>query len=45
MGKALWDSGIGQWVERYEIVDRALGDRALGDSRTAEWVEHYGIVG
>jgi len=36
VGRAIWDSGITQWVEHYKIE----GDRGI-----AQWVEHYGIVG
>jgi len=34
VGRALWDSGIAQWIER-----------VLWDSGTAQWVGHYEIVG
>jgi len=44
VGRALWDSGIAQWVGHYGIVDSSVG-RALWDSGIAQGVEHYGIVG
>ena len=36
MGRALWDSGIAQCVELYEIVGWLSG-RALWDSGIAQW--------
>ena len=44
MGRALWDSGIAQWVEHYAIAGYSVG-RVLWDSGVAHWVEHYEIVG
>ena len=44
MGRALWDSGIAQWVEHYGIAGQ-LGGRALWDSGIAQWAEHYGKAG
>jgi len=42
--RALWDSGIAQWLEHYGIVGYLSG-RALQDSGIAQWLEHYGIEG
>jgi len=41
VGRALWDSGIAQWVGHYGIdgiVDSSV-TRALWDSGVAQWVE------